>query len=336
MPARLPLPRRSAHATLTALALAVVALIASACAQTPTAPASAPATTAPGPPQVMVTADILGDVTRAILGDQARVEVVVPTGADPRSYTPTADQQDAMNRAQLVVAVGLGFEAGAAAALADAREHGVTVLEIGPRLNPIPLGGSEAGARGAPAEGTSPATGSDPHVWLDPDRMVRATRLIVDGVASLPAVNAPVVERQRDAYEKRINRADEEVQSTLAPIGDDRRRLASTRDDIGYLADRYSFTIAAVGSTGTATSGSDDRNTEVGSLAAAIVAAAVPVLVTTPGTSAQPVVVAAAKAGATVTVAELDLEALGPPGGGADTYLGLLTTNAHRLAAAFA
>ncbi|HEV7723004.1 MAG TPA: zinc ABC transporter substrate-binding protein, partial [Iamia sp.] len=52
-----------------------------------------------GRPTVVVTTSILGDVVEELVGGAARVEVVMPAGADPHDFQPSARQVNAMRSA---------------------------------------------------------------------------------------------------------------------------------------------------------------------------------------------------------------------------------------------
>jgi zinc/manganese transport system substrate-binding protein len=298
--------------------------------------------------KVVVTTDILGDVTRNILGDQVDIEVLMPNALPPRNYQPAATDLNQLMGAQLIVAIGLGLEAGLQPALVEARAKGTPILEVGLTLNPIPLGGSEANSRptvpvagSAPSapERAAPAAAPDPHLWLDPDRMKQAITLITDQAITLKGVDAAAVRRQRDAYVAQIDKADEEIQSTLAAIAEDRRRLVTVHDNLGYFADRYGFTIAGV----IVPANRHDQDTaltdaEIAAAATSVAEQKASAIVADvlPQSTADAAAVAQAVEGSSPAVVPLTLEALGGPGSGAETYLGLLTTNAHALAARLA
>src|SRR6056297_3119826 len=91
-----------------------------------------------GVPLVVVSTNILGDIVQNVAGDEATVEVLMPLGANPHSFEPSAQQAALMRDADLVVANGLGLEEGLLTAIEAAEEDGVRVLEVGPSLDPAP------------------------------------------------------------------------------------------------------------------------------------------------------------------------------------------------------
>lgn len=88
------------------------------------------------PPVIVATMTIVGDLTTLVAGPEASVEVLMPVGADPRVYEPTRGQTRRLLEADLIVASGLGLEAGLAEALSDAERRGVPVLRLGENLCP--------------------------------------------------------------------------------------------------------------------------------------------------------------------------------------------------------
>lgn len=323
------------------MAVTVLALLAGACAATgPTtaAPGTTGDTAPPGPPRIVVSTSILGDVVRGAVGNEASVETIAPPAVDPRTYVPTPAQREAVVRADLVVVNGLGADPDLADALRDARAAGHTVIELAPRLAPRPV---------APAPPDAPL---DPRVWLDPDRMTQAARLVARDVEARPGVDRARLRAATDAYAETLARADEAIQAALLPLPDEARHLATTRPVLGYLAERYSLTV--VGTLVPDATASPTGTTPGPPRAAAVDPAAVPALATAMASARAHVVVtdsAAADAVPAATVDELvaavgpaavvvdvPIEALGPPGTETATLIGLLTTLATRLGAALA
>ncbi|MCC5948238.1 MAG: zinc ABC transporter substrate-binding protein [Nitriliruptoraceae bacterium] len=86
---------------------------------------------------VVATTSILGDIVSNIVGDSGEVSVLMPPGADPHAYEPSAADAAMLREADLVVANGLLLEENLVSALAAAEEDGVIVLEIADQLDPI-------------------------------------------------------------------------------------------------------------------------------------------------------------------------------------------------------
>ncbi|MFP4311536.1 MAG: metal ABC transporter substrate-binding protein, partial [Nitriliruptoraceae bacterium] len=135
---RHPRARRSRRAA--GLTLLVAALVLAACGSD-TGESGAAADE--GQPQVVVTTTILGDIAANVAGEDAAVEVLMPIGADPHDFEPSAQQAASMREADLVIANGLGLEEGLLDAIAAAEEDGVRVLELGPSLDPVPYEGTD-------------------------------------------------------------------------------------------------------------------------------------------------------------------------------------------------
>src|SRR5680860_602720 len=67
--------------------------------------------------RIVVTISTLGDMVSVVAGADATVEVLMPLGADPHSFSPSSQQVAEMTDADLVVVNGLGLEEGFAAVL---------------------------------------------------------------------------------------------------------------------------------------------------------------------------------------------------------------------------
>ncbi len=317
--------------------IAAVAAVAAVATTVLTACGSDDADTTSGPsadgtPVVFVTTGILGDITENVVGDLAEVEVLLPPSGDPHDFEPSAQQVAAMTEADLVIANGLGLEEGLASTLESVEADGVRVFELGEELSPISLGGS-----GDPNEGEGAdeehdgTTGSDPHVWMDPDRMATASVLIAQEVAAATDLDGQVLAEQASAYAEEIVAADEEIQSTLAVIPDPDRLLVTNHEVFGYFAERYAFEVIGVVIPGGSTQGEPSAE-QIADLATEIEAAGVPAIFADTSASDDLVDALAAEVGSQVEVVELYSESLGEPGSGADTYIGLITTNARRIA----
>jgi zinc/manganese transport system substrate-binding protein len=277
---------------------------------------------------IVATTTILGDVVSNIVGDDGRVEVLVPVGADPHDFQASAAQVAAINEADLVVANGLGLEEGLEDVLEAAADDGARVFAVAPLLNPIPFG-SAADEHGEDHEHGS----EDPHVWFDPTRMAEASRLIATQLAEVdPSVDW---QARGETYAAALDALDEEVASTLASIPAGRRLLVTNHGSMGYFADRYDFdvvgTVIPAGSTL-----ADPSSEELSQLIEVMQSTGMNAIfaeTTQPSALAEAV---AGELGEDVAVVSLYTGSLGEPGSGAETYIDMLRTDAQRIADALA
>ena len=275
-------------------------------------------------PLVVATTTILGDVVENVVGDEARVQVLIPVGADPHDFQASAAQIADLNRADLVVSNGLGLEEGLENVLEAAAGDGVRVFAVGPELDPIPLlEGEEHGEEGEEHEEEG---GLDPHVWLDPLRMADAARLIAAQLSEIdPATDW--MTRAED-YASQLEATDREISDRLSSIPEEARHLVTNHEALGYFADRYGFEVVGVIIPGGSTL-ADPSSAQLAELVEVMRRERVTVIfaeATEPSALAEAV---AAELGDEVEVIELFTEALGEPGSGADTLIGMLQTNAR-------
>jgi zinc/manganese transport system substrate-binding protein len=268
---------------------------------------------------VVVTTNILGDVTRAIVGDAAEVTVLMEPGADPHSFAISARQAAAIEDASLVVHNGLGLEEGVARNVEAAADAGVPTLAVAEGADPLTFAGSDDAGR------------PDPHFWTDPRRMSTAVELISREItAQVTGIDADTVAARTEAYLAELNELDTWMSERFAAIPAERRNLVTNHHVFGYLADRYGFTvIGAVIPSGTTLA--SPSSADLASLAGAIREAGVPAVF---ADSSQPDRLARAlaeEAGLTVEVVPLHSESLTPAGEGAGTYLEMMRANTDAL-----
>ena len=268
---------------------------------------------------VVATTTILGDIAHAVAGDIVRVETLIGQGKDPHSFQASAAQAAMLLFAPVVVANGLGLEEGLGDVLESAVSDGGVLVEIGPAVDPLLLRG------GAP----------DPHVWLDPVRMADAVNIIGDALIAAIPESTDRIRSNADEYRARLLATHDRIQAKLASIAPADRILVTNHDSLRYFAARYGFqvvgTVVPAGGALSAPSASDlaDLVESIDDLGVAAIFAEA----SRPTRLAE---VIAAELGRDVAVVELFTGSLGEPGSGAETYLGLLTTNAALVAEALA
>jgi len=292
----------------------------------------------PGSSTIVATTTILGIIGGDIVAGAdpaATVTTLMPVGADPHDLAPSSPQVAQIVQADLVIANGLGLEAGLEDALDNARSDGATVLEIAELVDPIPFGEhaddhSDDHADEAATEDEHEHGSEDPHVWFDMTRMATAAELIG---AQLATTGGTAYAECGTEVAERIRAAEAEVRATLESVPADRRILVTDHDALGYLADAYGYEIAGtVIPSGTTLA--EPSSADLAELVSVIVAEDVPAIF---ANSAEPSTLAeavAAETGRDVQVVSLYVGSLGEPGSGAEDYLSMMATDANLIATA--
>jgi len=177
--------------------------------------------------RVVATTTVLGDLARAVAGDQADVTTLMGPDDEPRTFVLAPQRQSDLDEADLVLQVGRPYEAGLAPALDQARRNGITVQETANDVAPL------TGSDGQP----------DLHVWTDPDRLTTMATLLADTLAERSHSAVEPWRARAASYGALLAAADERAQAALNPVPDNHRVLVSTSDGLAYLAQRYGFTV---------------------------------------------------------------------------------------------
>lgn len=275
---------------------------------------------ADGRPTIVVTTTILGDLVHRVVGDAARVETLMPPGADPHDFEPSAAQAASLRRAALIVENGLGLESRLQSAIDAAARDGVPVLAVGEWLDPAPL--------------TDDPAVLDPHVWLDPDRMARAARIVAHEVARVTAADdATAATFQEHAQQYGIDAlaAAAEAERVLATIPESQRVLITNHDALGYFARRFGLRLEGVVIPGGSTL-AEPSAADIARLVEILRDTGVRAVFSESTTSSKLPASIARAAGGSVRVVELVTDTLGRSGRADASYAGLITEVAHRIA----
>jgi len=300
---------------------------------------------------VVATTTMLGSVAEQIAAcadTGSTVTTLMPIGADPHDFSPSSAQVAAMVQADVVVANGLGLEAGLDDALENAASDGATVLEVAELVDPIPFGehGDERGDDHADehsddhnddeikeedhSDDEHDHGDEDPHFWFDMNRMASVAQIIGNELATS---GGQVYADCGAQVAEEIRAAEAEVRAALESVPADQRILVTDHDALGYLADVYGYEIAGtVIPAGTTLA--EPSSADLAELVEVIQQEGVQVVFTNTADPSALSDAVAAEVGGDVQVVNLYVGSLGGPDSGAEDYLSMMRTNADLISSA--
>ena len=206
-----------------ALALAVVVVLTSACQGSQNIQSDSSKT-----PVVVVTYSILGDLVADLVGDAAKVIVVIPNGQDQHEFEPSAKVVEQINNADFIVSNGLDLEEHLTGVLAEAATRGVGVFTAAEHVT----------LRRANAKLTDAKNGNDPHLWLDP---ITLAEMIPDLSVELGKVLGVDLSESAAQLSLRLDTIDAKIKEIMSTVP--RCALVTGHDSLGYFAARYGCQI---------------------------------------------------------------------------------------------
>jgi zinc/manganese transport system substrate-binding protein len=248
-----------------------------------------------------------------LVGSSLNVAVIVPVGADAHEFAPSAKQAETMENADLLVVNGLGYEEGMGDLIDNAIETGATAFALTGSLEP--------------------EEGADPHVWLDPVLMAAVFAELPQVVAETTGVPIDDVQQHVDDYIEQLKDLDNTIQNEFKTTSALTRNLVTNHDSLGHFADRYDFTIIDTIIPSVSTS-AEASASDLDEVLTAIRVNDVQAIFSESTDSDALAQALADELGRDFPVVELFTESLGEPGTDADSYVGMMTVNAQRIASA--
>lgn len=275
---------------------------------------AAPALAQDVPLQVVASFSLLADMVAQVGGPAVQVHALVGPDADPHAFTPAPADAQRLARAELIVVNGLGFE-GWIDRLVKASGSKAPVLVASQGVVLREVGGL-----------------TDPHAWQS---LVAAQRYVENIRAALVAARpaqAAAINARAKAYSAQLAALDSRMRALMATLPPVQRRIVTSHDAFGYLADAWGLQVHAAQGW---TSAGEPSAADVARLIRQLKSQRARALFVENISDPRLVERIAREAGATVG-GTLYSDALSPPGTRADSYLKLMTHNAETLLAALA
>jgi zinc transport system substrate-binding protein len=180
--------------------------------------------------------------TKAVTGDVAQVDILVPPGTDVHDYQAKPENVKALAQANVLVKNGLGLEEFLAGTVKNAQNRKLTEIDASrgiKALDPV-----------SPVVQTQPAGKKDeheagnPHVWLDPVLVKQQVTNIRDGLISADPANKATYDANAAAYIQQLNDLNSEFQKKLSLYPN--CTFITFHDAFPYLAKRYNLKQVAV------------------------------------------------------------------------------------------
>ncbi|MBD2679225.1 zinc ABC transporter substrate-binding protein [Nostoc paludosum FACHB-159] len=175
--------------------------------------------------------------TKAVAGNVADVEILVPPGTEVHEYQATPENVKAIATANVLVKNGLGLEEFLEDTVKNAQNSKLTEIDASKNIKPLnEISPVEKTAKTEEERDHEHAKGN-PHVWLDPVLAKQQVSNIRDGLIAADPGNKATYEANAAAYIKELETLNSEFQETLQKTPN--CTFVTFHDAFPYLAKRY-------------------------------------------------------------------------------------------------
>jgi manganese/zinc/iron transport system substrate-binding protein len=274
--------------------------------------------------RVVATTTIVGDVLRVIGGADIELETLMGPGVDPHLYKPSAGDVRRMSSAQAVFFNGLHLEGKMSEVLSEMGARDVTAVAV---------------AECAPEEDLISSPGfsgvHDPHIWFDVGLWMRAGDCVRDALVELDPEKADGYRSRANAYQAELEALDAWVRERVAALPEERRVLVTAHDAFSYFGRAYGFEVRGLMGISTA---SEAGTADVQELAEFIATRRIPAIFvesSVPPRYVKALQEAVVARGFDVAIGgSLHSDALGDPGGPAESFIGTVRSNVEAVVSA--
>lgn len=305
------------------------------------------------PLRVVSSFSILNDMVKEIGGDKVMASTIVPANGDAHSFEPRPSDAKTLASAQLLVINGLEFESWLPRLQQAAGYTGPQVVAT-EGITPLAFEGGHDDHAGhdhdhdhdhEPAHdhahdhqhtdekdhsghAHSHQHGSqDPHAWQSLGLAQIYVRNISKGLEQADPANAEYYQRRAKDYAQRIQELDDSIKTRLQAVPVEKRKVITSHDAFSYMGKAYDMRfIPLVG----VSSQAEPSARDIAQIIQQARSEQIQAIFVENTVSAKLVEQVARETGAKVG-GTLYSDALGAPGSGVDTYLGMMRSNTDQL-----
>ena len=178
--------------------------------------------------QVYASVYPVADFARKIAGDRAEVLEILPAGAEPHDWEPSPKDIVALSKADLLLYNGAGLEHWVDTVLRSLNQTSLLAVET---AQGVELLARQSGYHEA---------GTDPHVWLDPQRAKLQMQSICGAMCGADPLNAEYYSQNYIKWAAELDSLHAEYTAALSGMA--QRDIVVAHEAFGYLCNAYGLT----------------------------------------------------------------------------------------------
>lgn len=214
--------------------LLAVTLMAAGCGNKPSQADTA--TTGTNKVKIVATIYPVYEFARQVGGDKVDVSILIPPGAEPHEWEPTAKDLIKIKSASLFLYNGAGFEPVHKLLTKEVLGSAIPV-EVSQGIPLITGSGHDDGQHHS--HNSSSQAEVDPHVWLDPEFAKMEVDTIAAALIKVDQANQEFYRQNANRYKVELTKLHEEYAAALNTVT--RRDIVTTHAAFQYLAKRYNL-----------------------------------------------------------------------------------------------
>ncbi|GLS05487.1 metal ABC transporter substrate-binding protein [Chitiniphilus shinanonensis] len=191
---------------------------------------------------VVASFSILGDLVAQVGGERVSVTTLVGPDQDAHVFQPRPSDARTVAGARLLVVNGLGFEGWLDRLAASSGFRGTQVV-LSQGIKPRRMAHDHDDH--AAHDHDHDHGGIDPHAWQDPRNVVLYVNNLVRALSQADPAGAAVYRRNGDHYVAQLLELDRWAAAQFAKVPQPRRKVITSHDAFGYLAQRYDIRFLA-------------------------------------------------------------------------------------------
>lgn len=182
--------------------------------------------------------------TKAVAGDVAEVEILVPPGTEVHEYQAKPENVKAIATANILVKNGLGLEEFLTETVKNAQNPKLIEIDTSKGIKPVEAISPVVKTSKEDKDHNHEHTSGNPHIWLDPVMAKQQVINIRDGLIAADPQNKAAYEANSAAYIQQLDQLNSEFQQTLQKYPN--CTFVTFHDAYPYLAQRYKLKQVAV------------------------------------------------------------------------------------------
>lgn len=190
-------------------------------------------------------------IVEEIADEEANVESIYPPGVDAHTYEPSSKEITKLAKGDAFIYLGKEMESFAETTADTLKSQDITLLEIGQNDSLF--------------ETETADNDLDPHIWLDPLRMIEMGEMIKEELIELEPDQEAAFEENYQAFQEEMEALDDSFTDTLE--NKEQKDILVSHAAYGYWEERYDIKQIAISGLSSSDEPSQKELTEIADIA---------------------------------------------------------------------